>query len=160
MSTLQHQRIAELCEQFRLKRIAAEWPALVQKTIGDTASLGNLLEQLLKIEVDSRDERGRQTLLRLSGLTVVKMLEQFDFKFTSGAPREQIQELAGLAFIERQENIVLLGPSGVGKSHIAAALAYTCALAGLSVRFSLSICEMARQGIGVGLVNPIVAFMH
>ncbi|WP_284700471.1 ATP-binding protein [Serratia symbiotica] len=65
MSTIQHQRIAELCEQFRLERIAAECPALAQKTIDDTASLGDFLEQLLKLEVDSRDERRRQTLLRV-----------------------------------------------------------------------------------------------
>lgn len=162
MSTLQHQRIAELCEQFRLERIAAEWPALAQKTIDDTASLGDFLEQLLKLEVDSRDERRRQTLLRLSGLPVVKTLEQFDFKFASGAPRAQIQELAGLAFIERQENIVLLGPSGVGKSHIAAALAYKCAMAGLSVRFitaadmMLQLVAAHRQGELKGYLGRII----
>lgn len=76
---------------------------------------GIFLEQLLKLEAYSRDERRRQTLLRLSGLPAVKMLEQFDFKFASGAPRAQIQELTSLAFIARQENIVFLGPSGVGK---------------------------------------------
>ncbi|EAA8414102.1 AAA family ATPase, partial [Salmonella enterica] len=121
MSDLQHQRIDELCQQFRLDRIASEWPALAQKAIDDTASFGDFLEQLLKLEADSRDERRRQTLLRLSGLPAIKTLEQFDFKFASGAPRTQIQELASLAFIERQENIVFLGPSGVGKSHLAAA---------------------------------------
>ncbi|USS95202.1 ATP-binding protein [Serratia symbiotica] len=118
MSTLQHQRIAELCEQFRLERIAAEWPPLAQKTIDDTASLGDFLEQLLKLEADSRDERRRQTLLRLSGLPVVKTLEQFDFKFASGAPWAQLQELAGLA--------------------------YKCAMAGLSVRF-ITAADMMPQ---------------
>ncbi|MBA3136116.1 ATP-binding protein, partial [Salmonella enterica] len=113
MSDLQHQRIEELCQQFRLDRIASEWPALAQKATDDTASFGDFLEQLLKLEADSRDERRRQTLLRLSGLPAVKTLEQFDFKFASGAPRAQIQELSSLAFIERQENIVFLGPSGV-----------------------------------------------
>lgn len=107
MSDLQHQRITELCKQFHLERIAAEWPALAQKTIDDTASLGDFLEQLLKLEVDSRDERRPQTLLCLSGLPAVKTLEQFDFKFASGAPRAQIQKLAGRAFVERQENTMI-----------------------------------------------------
>lgn len=50
MSDLQHQRIDELCQQFRLDRIASEWPALAQKAIDDTASFGDFLEQLLKLE--------------------------------------------------------------------------------------------------------------
>ena len=50
-------------------------------------------------------------------------------------PRAQIQELAALTFIERAENIVLLGPSGVGKTHIATALAYRAAMAGIKTRF-------------------------
>ncbi|EBP9159412.1 hypothetical protein ATP50_09675 [Salmonella enterica] len=52
----------------------------------------------------------------------LKTLEQFDFKFTSGIPRPQIQEPAGLSFIGRQENIGLWEPSDVGKTHPAVAL--------------------------------------
>ena len=58
-----------------------------------------------------------------------------DFGFASGAPRAQIQELGTLAFIERAENIVFLGPSGVGKSHLAQALAYRAVMAGIKTRF-------------------------
>ncbi len=162
MSTLQHQRITEFCQQLKLERIAAEWPALAQKNIADRATPGDFLEQLLKLETGSRDERRRQTLLRLSGIPAVKTLEQFDFKFASGAPRTQIQELASLAFVERQENIVLLGPSGVGKSHIAAALAYKCVMAGLSARFMtaadmmLQLVSSHRQGELKGWLSRII----
>ena len=45
----------------------------------------------------------------------MKTLESYDFAFASGAPRSQIQELAELSFVERAENVVLLGPSGAGK---------------------------------------------
>jgi DNA replication protein DnaC len=51
-------------------------------------------------------------LLKLATLPSIKTLEGYDFAFTSGAPRQQIVELGGLAFIERAENVVLLGPSG------------------------------------------------
>ena len=71
--------------------------------------IGRNMQQLLKLESDSRDERRRQTLLRRSGLPVVKTLEQFAFKFASGAPRAQIQELASLAFIEREGEHRVLG---------------------------------------------------
>jgi DNA replication protein DnaC len=68
-------------------------------------------------------------------LPSIKTLEQYDFGFASGAPRAQIQELASLTFIERAENIVFLGPSGVGKSHLAQALAYRAVMAGIKTRF-------------------------
>ena len=142
--SLQHQRISELCADFKLERIASEWPALAQKTLEDAGTFGDFLEQLLQLETNSRNERRRQTLLRLSGLPAVKTLEQFDFKFASGAPRAQLQELAGLAFIERHENIVLLGPSGVGKSHLACALAHKVAMSGQSVRF-ITAADMMLQ---------------
>ena len=67
--------------------------------------------------------------------TSIKTLEEYDFAFASGAPRAQIQELAALTFIERAENVVFLGPSGVGKSHLAQALAYRAAMAGIKTRF-------------------------
>jgi DNA replication protein DnaC len=60
---------------------------------------------------------------------------QYDFNFTPGAPRKQIMELASLAFVERAENVVLLGPSGVGKTHLAIALGYLATQKGYKTRF-------------------------
>jgi len=132
---LQHERIAALCSDLKLYRIASDWPPLAQDAARTEASFADFLERLLNGETDARGERQRQTLLKLATLPGVKTLEQFDFAFASGAPRAQIQELAALAFIERAENIVLLGPSGVGKSHLAIALAYRAAMAGIKTRF-------------------------
>jgi DNA replication protein DnaC len=73
--------------------------------------------------------------LKLATLPSIKTLEGYDFAFASGAPRKQIVELGGLAFIERAENVVLLGPSGVGKTHIASALALKATQAGIKTRF-------------------------
>src|SRR5215210_5809162 len=132
---LQHERIAAMCTKLKLERIAAEWPPLAQQAARDEASFAEFLERLLTMENDARLERQRQTLLKLATLPSVKTLEQYDFGFASGAPRLQIQELAALSFIERTENVVLLGPSGVGKTHIATALAYRAAMAGIKTRF-------------------------
>ncbi len=54
--------------------------------------------------------------MKMATLPAIKTLEGYDFAFASGAPRKQIMELGGLAFIERAENMVLIGPSGVGKT--------------------------------------------
>ena len=74
---------------------------------------------------------------RVAGFPAIKTLDQYDFTFATGAPRKQIMELASLAFIERSENVVLLGPSGVGKTHIAIALGYLATQKGYRTAFSL-----------------------
>ena len=132
---LQHDRIAALCEQMKFARVASEWPAIAQQAAETEASFADFLERVLAVEYDARLERRRQTMLKLATLPAIKTLEQYDFGFASGAPRAQIQELAALGFIERAENVVLLGPSGVGKSHLAIALAYRAVMAGIKVRF-------------------------
>src|SRR5216684_4040163 len=65
----------------------------------------------------------------------IKTLDRYDFTFATGAPRKQIMELASLAFVERAENVVFLGPSGVGKTHLAIALGYLATQKGYKTRF-------------------------
>ena len=71
----------------------------------------------------------------MAGFPAIKHLDDYDFKFAVGAPKKQIEALASLSFIQRKENVVLLGPSGVGKTHVAIALGYLATLAGLKTRF-------------------------
>jgi DNA replication protein DnaC len=133
--SLQHDRIAELCEQLKLARVGAQWPALAQDAARGEASFADFLEKVLASELVARDERRANTLLKLATMPAVKTLEQFDWSHAGGAPKPQIQELAHLAFVQRAENVVLLGPSGVGKTHIALALGHRAVMAGHKVRF-------------------------
>lgn len=132
---LQHDRIDHLCSALKLDRIASEWPAIAQQCVRDEGTQGDFLERLLNVENDARIERQRTALMKIATLPSIKTIEQYDFAFASGAPRAQIQELAALSFIDRAENIVFLGPSGVGKSHLAQALAYRAVMAGIKTRF-------------------------
>src|SRR2546430_338377 len=134
MSLLQ-ERITQWCQRLKLTRIATDWPALADEAVKRQVSLGEFLERILGAECEARDQRSREVLLKLATLPAVKPLEGFDFAFASGAPRKQITELGSLAFIERAENVVLLGPSGVGKTHIASALALKATQAGIKTRF-------------------------
>ncbi len=69
----------------------------------------------LQQEWNGRHQRGMESRLKQARFPWVKTLEQFDFGFQPGIDRKVVRELAGLAFVERSENVILLGPPGVGK---------------------------------------------
>jgi DNA replication protein DnaC len=75
--------------------------------------------------------RQRSTLARLASFPAIKTLDRFELAVATGVPKAQIQELASLAFIERSENVVLPGPSGTEKTHIAMALGHAATQAGI-----------------------------
>lgn len=81
------------------------------------------LALLLDDELERRSQQRLTLHLSLSGCDSVKTLSQFDFSAAPGVNRTLIQDLATCAFIPRHENILLCGPTGVGKSHLANALA-------------------------------------
>lgn len=95
---------------------------MAEQSIAQNKSYGEFLLALLDNEQKHRDERTRSMLSQMAGFPDHKTLSAFDFKFATGIPKQQIQELSALTFIERNENVVLLGPSGVGKTHLAIGL--------------------------------------
>lgn len=142
---LQAERIAGLCQALQLSCVAAEYGAIAQSAAAESMSFSEFLERVLKVEVDARHERAKQTLLKLAALAGIKTLEDYDYAF-AGTPKAQIQELSTLAFIQRAENIVLLGPSGVGKTHIAQALAYRAVMSRIKTRFVTAADLMLQLG--------------
>jgi DNA replication protein DnaC len=74
-------------------------------------------------------------MVKMAGFPLIKTLDEYDFGFAVGAPKKAIKTLADLAFIARKENVVLLGPSGTGKTHVAIALGYLATQKNLKVRF-------------------------
>lgn len=141
---LQHERIDALCQQLKFACLHAEWPALAQHAAREQLSFADFLEQLLGAEAQARHERKVSTLMKLATMPAVKTLDHFDWQHAPGAPKAQIRELAHLAFVERAENVVMLGPSGVGKTHIALALAHRAVSAGHKVRF-ISAADLMLQ---------------
>jgi DNA replication protein DnaC len=136
VSDLQHERIAELCDELRLNAMPDVYGAIAQSAAAKDLSYADFLEQTLRAERDTRRLRAREMFARVAGFPAVKTLDGFDFGFATGAPRQQILELASLAFIERAENVVFLGASGIGKTHLAIALGYLATQQGMKVRFT------------------------
>ena len=109
--SLATERIGEYCKRLKLVHLANEWPGIADASITAQDSLADFLGKLLAAECAAREQRTREAMLKLATLPAIKTLEGYDFAFASGAPRKQVMELGGLAFIERHENIVLSGPS-------------------------------------------------
>ena len=133
---LQHERMLSLCEKLNLPFVAQSYALAAQEAAQQDTAYSDFLEQLLKSEAAGRNARKQSMLTRLAGFPAIKTLEDFDYDFAAGVKRSQIDELAGLGFVERSENGVLVGPSGVGKTHLDIALGYRAAQAGIKTRFT------------------------
>lgn len=132
---VQHERIHSACETLSLTALADHYDGLAIEAVEGEQSFTDYLEACLKAELDARRRRSREMLARFAGFPAIKLLEDYDFRFASGAPKKQIQALTSLAFVERKENVIFLGPSGVGKTHLAIALGYLATQGGLKTRF-------------------------
>lgn len=115
---LQHERIEDLCQKLNLIGIENQFQSLASEAVKEDKSYVDFLEQVLQSEYLARQTRRQNTLTRFAGFPSIKTLEQFDFSFAQGVDKKQIMGLASLGFIQRAENIVFLGPSGVGKTHL------------------------------------------
>lgn len=119
---------------------------------GGALTASEAMERLLSAQISLRNNRRLQTAMRSSRLPAVKLLEQFDFAFQPSIRREQIESLHELGFIKRKENVVFLGPPGVGKTHLAISLAIAAAQHGRRVYYGtlVSLIESLEQARAAG----------
>jgi DNA replication protein DnaC len=124
-----------LLDKLKLEHLEAQLDALCEQAAQRDLDYKTFLTEALRTEWQGRFQRGIEARLRQSRFPWVKTLEQFDFDFQPSLDRRQVRELAGLSFVERAHNVVVLGPPGVGKTHLAVALGVKAAEAGYSVLF-------------------------
>ena len=141
---LQDERIRTACGSLSLSAIADHYPALAQQAADSDASYTEFLERCLKAEQDERRRRSQAMLTKFAGFPAIKLIDDYDFKFAAGAPKKTVQTLQSMAFVERKENVIFLGPSGVGKTHLAIALGYLATQSGVKVRF-VSAADLVMQ---------------
>lgn len=124
-----------LVEKLKMDHLEAQLDAVCEQAAERELDYKSFLARALEVEWQGRYRRGIETRLRQSRFPWVKTLEQFDFDFQPSLDRRQVRELAGLSFIERAHNVIILGPPGVGKTHLAVALGVKAVEAGYSVLF-------------------------
>lgn len=140
-------KIDTLCKELQLPSLANAYHELSSRAAKENWKYSEYLYEVLRMEAEGKAERSRATLTKMAGFPTIKTFEQFDFDFTVGVNRRQIKELSSMEFVKRNENIILLGQSGVGKTHLAIALAYAAVQKRIKVRFMTAsdlIIQMAK----------------
>jgi len=136
MAESMHQLLPKL-KSLRLSGILATLEVRNQQAIQDKCTYVEFLERLLEDEVERRSQKQLALRLRRSNLDMIKTLEAFDFSFNAQSiNRKQIYDLATCAFVEKTEAVFIVGPSGVGKTHLAQALGHEAARRGHDVLFA------------------------
>ena len=127
LTYLNLQFMQEHCEELAMQAAQNQW------------SHADFLRRLVEGEAAARQDRARLRRIQQARFPVLKTLDQFDFTWPTKINRLAVQNLFRLKFIQDKANAVVIGPVGLGKSHLCIALGYAAAVAGFRVRFTTAI---------------------
>jgi DNA replication protein DnaC len=129
------ERLQSVLSGLGLTAVEARLEALLERASKSEPSYADFLLEVLGAEAEARRARYLKTRLQLAHLPYVKTFGQFDFSFQPSIDERQIRELQTLRFVHEASNVILLGPPGVGKTHLAVALAEAAIQAGQAAYF-------------------------
>lgn len=133
-----------LLKKLRLSGVLQSLELRTRQAVDDALSHGEFLYRLLSDEAERRDSKQLDVRLRRASFDGPRAIEDFDFHFNPKIPKSKIIDLATCSFVERKENVLLVGRAGVGKSHIAQALGQRACRAGYHVIY-MSAHDMLTQ---------------
>lgn len=124
-----------ILKKLKLSGVLQSLELRVRQTVEDDVHPAEFLMRLLNDEVERRNEKLLEQRIRKASFQPNKTFENFDFLFNPKVPKAKLIDLATCTFIGRKENVLLLGQTGVGKSHLAQALGHRACLAGHDVLY-------------------------
>jgi DNA replication protein DnaC len=136
MNPAQLERLSEHLLKLRLFKSRERIEALLQQAAEKELAYSDFLEQVLGEEVAAKTSRNVTMRTSMARFPFVKPLETFEFGYQPSIDRKQVQMLASCHFIEHGDNVVILGPPGVGKTHLSVGLGLKAIEAGYRVFFS------------------------
>lgn len=144
MSTPEYDLLVRQLHHLRLGRMAEVLDAHMQRAVAANMSYLDFLRGLVQEATSAQDTRIVNGRIKAAHFPYLKTLEQFDFSFQPSLSRQKLADLATLRFIENHDNIILLGPPGTGKTHVAIALALKSCAAGHKVLFT-TLADLVAQ---------------
>ncbi len=129
------EQLIGLLEKMKMDHLGAQLDAICEQASKRDLGYREFLTDALNIEWNGRHQRGVEARLRMARFAWIKTLDQFDFSFQPSIDRKVVRELSGLGFVDRAENVIILGPPGVGKTHLAIAFGVKAVEAGHKVLF-------------------------
>jgi DNA replication protein DnaC len=144
MSVAYEDKAVSGLDRLGLSVARAQLDSASQRAAADDWSYSHFLGYLLEAELEARHEQSVRLNLRFSRLPYIKRIAEFDFVAQPSIDRRIIDELATGRFLAEGRNVVLLGPPGVGKTHLAIALGVMTAEMGHRIYFTTAI-EMVRR---------------
>jgi DNA replication protein DnaC len=127
--------VAPLLKKLRLSGVLQSLELRIRQSVEDDVHPAEFLLRVLHDEIERREGRQLEQRLRRASFEPNKTFETFDFLFNPKVPKAKVIDLATGTFVTRKENVLLVGQSGVGKSHIAQALGHRACLAGHEVLY-------------------------
>ena len=128
--------VTQRMEELGLSFMSAGLESFLSEKSRQDAPLMEAIADLIELEYIPRKERMAKTRLKVSGLPQIKKLEDFDLSWPKGGLTERkFKELASMSFLSRKENVILMGPSGLGKTHLLLALAYKACMTGFTAYY-------------------------
>lgn len=123
-------------KQLKLPTVLREYAKVAQICQAERTDYQTYLLRLSEQELLDREQRAKERRIKAAGFPIIKTLDSFDFKAQPSINQQLVRELMRGEYIDRRENVLLIGNSGTGKTHLATALAYQACAQGLRVRFS------------------------
>lgn len=142
-STL-HAVLATHLRNLRLPCVAREYEAVARRAREDGWAYEEYLRELLDAEIRARNENASRRLLRQARFPDIKTLDQIDWKLLQGISRPMIHELSSCRFVQESQDVVIAGPIGTGKTHLAIALGVEAARRRIGVAFHKA-AELVRD---------------
>lgn len=131
-----HELLVQNLNELKLTQIAETYREVLDEAARKNSSMLDVLSTLVAAEITARRQRALQRRIRQAKLPKPKTLAEYKFDFPKRIPKQKVLRLFDCQFVEQRQCAVLIGPTGVGKTHLLTALAYTACEKGLSVRFT------------------------